>query len=121
MVHKLGSLQCQPVCDIFGQTKQSVYVNEFFLGLRMKELGRSTHAIVSGLSIEAEIGEPLRVPAHHPVGFLGVPNLFAICPSTTASIKFGLRGRPFTKCDDCYREWLTVVVPLEAEGNPSES
>lgn len=81
---------------------------------------RSTHAIVSGLSIKAEIGEPLRVPAHHPVGFFMIPNIFAICPSTTASIRFSLGGRPFTKCDDCYREWPTVAVPPVGEENLPE-
>lgn len=87
----------------------------------MTKFEQSTHAIVSGLSVEAEIGEPLRVPKHHPVGFFMVPNLFAICPSTTASIRFGLGGRPYTLCDGCYREWPTVAVPLEAEENLPES
>ncbi len=82
---------------------------------------RSTHVIVSGLDKEAEIGEPLRVPEHHPVGFFGVPNLFAVCPSTTASIKFGLGGRPYTKCNDCYREWPTTLVPPGGEENLPES
>lgn len=84
------------------------------------EQGNFKVTVARGRVVEAGLGDQVTVPSHHPESFWLIPNLFEHCPSTKATVRRSITG-PYAKCDDCYREWPIVAVPLEAEGNPSES